>query len=104
MSAWRECGHGTILSEEPAGPSRRPSADNHCNGEPRSFQRARLPGGPQTGYYSDIAAEAAARWESLCQNHPFVNGNKRTDAHSKARQLIVPDDVAPVWRQRQRVS
>src|SRR5262245_5300907 len=33
---------------------------------------------PQTGYYSDIIAEAAALWESLSQNHPFVDGNKRT--------------------------
>ena len=33
---------------------------------------------PQTGYYSDIVAEAAALWESLSQNHPFVDGNKRT--------------------------
>ena len=33
---------------------------------------------PQTGYYPDIIAEAAALWESLSQNHPFVDGNKRT--------------------------
>ncbi|MFH1555884.1 MAG: type II toxin-antitoxin system death-on-curing family toxin [Pseudomonadota bacterium] len=33
---------------------------------------------PQTGYYSDLIAEAAALWESLSQNHPFVDGNKRT--------------------------
>jgi len=33
---------------------------------------------PQTGYYDDIVAEAAALWESLSQNHPFVDGNKRT--------------------------
>ncbi len=33
---------------------------------------------PQTGYYGDIIAEAAALWESLSQNHPFVDGNKRT--------------------------
>ena len=32
---------------------------------------------PQTGYYSDIVQEAAALWESLSQNHPFVDGNKR---------------------------
>jgi death-on-curing protein len=32
---------------------------------------------PQTGYYRDIVAEAAAIWESLSQNHPFVDGNKR---------------------------
>ena len=33
---------------------------------------------PQTGYYADVVAEAAALWESLSQNHPFVDGNKRT--------------------------
>lgn len=33
---------------------------------------------PQTGYYDDCIAEAAALWESLSQNHPFVDGNKRT--------------------------
>jgi death on curing protein len=32
---------------------------------------------PQTGYYEDILQEAAALWESLSQNHPFVDGNKR---------------------------
>ena len=33
---------------------------------------------PQTGYYPDLIAEAAALWESLTRNHPFVDGNKRT--------------------------
>ncbi len=33
---------------------------------------------PQTGYYADLDEEAAALWESLSQNHPFVDGNKRT--------------------------
>ncbi|MCC6264374.1 MAG: type II toxin-antitoxin system death-on-curing family toxin [Bryobacterales bacterium] len=32
---------------------------------------------PQSGYYGDLIAEAAALWESLSQNHPFVDGNKR---------------------------
>lgn len=32
---------------------------------------------PQTGYYEDIIEEAAALWESLSQNHPFNDGNKR---------------------------
>jgi len=32
---------------------------------------------PQTGYYADLIAEAAALWESLSQNHPFIDGNKR---------------------------
>ncbi|MDD9993432.1 MAG: type II toxin-antitoxin system death-on-curing family toxin [Rhodospirillales bacterium] len=33
---------------------------------------------PQSGYYADVIAEAAALWESLSQNHPFIDGNKRT--------------------------
>jgi death-on-curing protein len=33
---------------------------------------------PQTGYYQTLIDEAAALWESLSQNHPFVDGNKRT--------------------------
>ena len=33
---------------------------------------------PQSGYYGDVISEAAALWESLSQNHPFVDGNKRT--------------------------
>jgi death-on-curing protein len=32
---------------------------------------------PQSGHYDDIIQEAAALWESLSQNHPFVDGNKR---------------------------
>lgn len=32
---------------------------------------------PQTGYYKDIVAEAAAMMESLVINHPFIDGNKR---------------------------
>jgi death-on-curing protein len=33
---------------------------------------------PQTGYYDDLIDEAAALWESMAQNHPFIDGNKRT--------------------------
>ena len=33
---------------------------------------------PQTGFYIDLVEEAAALWESLGQNHPFIDGNKRT--------------------------
>ena len=33
---------------------------------------------PQTGYYADVIEQAAALWESMGQNHPFLDGNKRT--------------------------
>lgn len=32
---------------------------------------------PQTGYYSDLVEMAAALFESLMNNHPFVDGNER---------------------------
>src|SRR5580658_401852 len=32
---------------------------------------------PRTGYYDTLIQEAAALMESLAQNHPFVDGNKR---------------------------
>lgn len=32
---------------------------------------------PRTGYHQDLIQEAAALWESLSQNHPFLDGNKR---------------------------
>lgn len=32
---------------------------------------------PQTGYYNDVSEEAAALLESLVNNHPFIDGNKR---------------------------
>ena len=32
---------------------------------------------PQTGYYSTLSLEAAALLQSLCQNHAFIDGNKR---------------------------
>ena len=33
---------------------------------------------PQSGYYPDLISQAAALFESLVINHPFVDGNKRT--------------------------
>ncbi len=44
---------------------------------------------PQSGYYMDLIAEAAALWESLSQNHPFVDGNKRTALASTVAFLAV---------------
>jgi death-on-curing protein len=32
---------------------------------------------PRSGYYRDVAEMAAALFESLIMNHPFVDGNKR---------------------------
>ncbi len=32
---------------------------------------------PKSGYYSDVIGEAAALFESIAINHPFIDGNKR---------------------------
>ena len=32
---------------------------------------------PRTGYYNDLTEMAAALFESLIMNHPFIDGNKR---------------------------
>ncbi len=32
---------------------------------------------PQTGYYDTLSLQAAALLQSLCQNHCFIDGNKR---------------------------
>ncbi|MCG8506393.1 MAG: type II toxin-antitoxin system death-on-curing family toxin [Sphingomonadales bacterium] len=44
---------------------------------------------PQSGYYADVVAEAAALWESLSQNHPFIDGNKRTAFASAYTFLMI---------------
>jgi len=44
---------------------------------------------PQSGYYLDVLQEAAALWESLSQNHPFVDGNKRVAMTTMAAFLRV---------------
>ena len=43
----------------------------------------------RSGYYDDVLAEAAALWESLSQNHPFLDGNKRTAIASMAAHLEI---------------
>ncbi len=43
----------------------------------------------QSGYYEDLMGEAAAMWESLSQNHPFVDGNKRVSITVTAAFLSV---------------
>jgi death-on-curing protein len=52
---------------------------------------------PQTGYYVDSIAEAAALFESIVQNHPFLDGNKRTalaaaDVHLRMDGLELAGD------------
>lgn len=52
---------------------------------------------PQTGYYEDSIAEAAALLESLVQNHPFLDGNKRTavaaaDVHLRMNRFELVGD------------
>ncbi|MGA7909767.1 MAG: type II toxin-antitoxin system death-on-curing family toxin [Candidatus Sulfotelmatobacter sp.] len=44
---------------------------------------------PQTGYYNDLSEEAAALLESLVNNHPFVDGNKRVGFAAAHTFLLV---------------
>jgi death on curing protein len=43
----------------------------------------------QTGYYNDCLEEAAALWESLGQNHPFIDGGKRTAFAAMTTFLLI---------------
>ena len=55
---------------------------------------------PQTGYYDTLSLQAAALLQSLCQNHCFVDGNKRVAFANTAiflrmngyRLEVYPDD------------
>ena len=55
---------------------------------------------PQTGYYDTLSMQAAALLQSLCQNHCFVDGNKRVAFATTAiflrmngyRLSVKPDD------------
>lgn len=44
---------------------------------------------PQTGYYADLIEQAAALWESMAQNHPFIDGNKRAAFAATYTFLII---------------
>jgi death-on-curing protein len=44
---------------------------------------------PQSGYYADAIEEAAALFESLSQNHAFLDGNKRTAITATAVFLLL---------------
>ncbi len=46
---------------------------------------------PQIGYYHTIAEEAAALMESLANNHPFLDGNKRI-AFAAAHTFLLMND------------
>ena len=50
-------------------------ADRKAFGTPVFWRRHSIGRKP---YYADLVEEAAALWESLSQNHPFIDGNKRT--------------------------
>ena len=58
---------------------------------------------PQTGYYESLVHEAAALLESLVQNHPFVDGNKRiafavVDVLLRINGHTVTADSASIYR------
>ncbi len=59
---------------------------------------------PQTGYYNTLNEHAAALMESLSQNHPFLDGNKRiaffaTDAFLRVNgyQIICENEQTYVY-------
>jgi len=59
---------------------------------------------PQTGYYADPIQEAAALWESLSQNHPFVDGNKPvafavTDVFLRLNGMRISGDPLRIYDQ-----
>lgn len=58
---------------------------------------------PQSGYYDDVIAEAAALWESVTVNHPFIDGNKRagfavTDTFLRLNGIMITATPAKIWR------
>ena len=59
---------------------------------------------PQTGYYDTIIHEAAALLESLVQNHPFVDSNKRVafavvDVFLRINGYTVTGDSKTIYNQ-----
>jgi death-on-curing protein len=53
---------------------------NRFGGSPGLRDKASLEAAlmrPQSGYYPDVISQAAALFESLIVNHPFIDGNKR---------------------------
>ena len=59
---------------------------------------------PQSGYYPDVIAQAAALFESLIINHPFIDGNKRIafaamDTFLRINHKKLNTDSAEAYRQ-----
>ncbi len=57
---------------------------------------------PQLGYYDSLIEEAAALMESLANNHPFVDGNKRvaffvTDAFLRLNGYFIDCDSVEAY-------
>ena len=57
----------------------------------------------QSGYYNDEIQQAAAIWESLSQNHPFIDGNKRTAfavtyTFLLINNILVTADAGQIWQ------
>jgi death-on-curing protein len=58
---------------------------------------------PQCGYYEDLTTMAAALFESLIMNHPFVDGNKRvaffaTDVFLRLNGWRLEVEAQPAYR------
>jgi death-on-curing protein len=59
---------------------------------------------PQSGYYADVIAQAAALFESLIVNHPFIDGNKRIafaamDTFLRINNMRLNTDSIEAYRQ-----
>lgn len=60
---------------------------------------------PQTGYYTSLAEEAAGLMESLANNHPFLDGNKRVAFDASHPFVLMngftieadPEEPTPSW-------
>ena len=58
---------------------------------------------PQTGYYATLPEEAAALMESLANNHPFLDGNKRvsyavTDTFLRLNGFYLEVDASEAYK------
>lgn len=58
---------------------------------------------PQTGYYDDLIGQAAALFESIAINHPFIDGNKRvafaaTDTFLRINGFKIKANSAQIYK------